>query len=143
MFLQRKAFRSPHPDGNPTHISEMDLRNPERHLYSRYTQDSSTRAEHILSKIMVCVSLREKKNFFLISEGGFFFCVERVCDNLYCRLYRLLRRKLFSKKNSLPSCKLMFILFFEKRHCCIINPNESLHAKSTLGVKPESRYTER
>ncbi|TFK28830.1 cystathionine gamma-synthase [Coprinopsis marcescibilis] len=29
-----------------------DFRNPRRHVYSRYTQDNSTRAEHILSKIL-------------------------------------------------------------------------------------------
>ncbi|XP_006464027.1 hypothetical protein AGABI2DRAFT_194632 [Agaricus bisporus var. bisporus H97] len=46
------TFRSPHPDENATHYTKMNNRNPERHLYSRYTQDVSTRAEHILSKIL-------------------------------------------------------------------------------------------
>ncbi|PBL02506.1 cystathionine gamma-synthase [Armillaria gallica] len=32
-------------------LDNIDVKNPERHVYSRYTQDVSTRAEHILSKI--------------------------------------------------------------------------------------------
>ncbi|EIN10726.1 cystathionine gamma-synthase [Punctularia strigosozonata HHB-11173 SS5] len=43
------TFRAPHPDSVKTH--EIDWQNPERHLYSRYTQSNSTRAEKVLSKI--------------------------------------------------------------------------------------------
>ncbi|KAF8192491.1 Cys/Met metabolism PLP-dependent enzyme-domain-containing protein [Pholiota molesta] len=32
-------------------IEDLDIRNPTRHVYSRYTQEVSTRAEHILSRI--------------------------------------------------------------------------------------------
>ncbi|KAF5369993.1 hypothetical protein D9758_001144 [Tetrapyrgos nigripes] len=34
-----------------TLVGDTDLANPSRHVYSRYTQDISTRAEHILGKI--------------------------------------------------------------------------------------------
>ncbi|ESK97654.1 cystathionine gamma-synthase [Moniliophthora roreri MCA 2997] len=43
------TFRVP-PDPDALLI-QVDSRNPKRHIYSRYTQDISTRAEHILSKI--------------------------------------------------------------------------------------------
>ncbi|KAG7097068.1 hypothetical protein E1B28_004455 [Marasmius oreades] len=43
------TFRAPlDPDAL---MVDSDVRNPSRHIYSRYTQDVSTRAEHILSKI--------------------------------------------------------------------------------------------
>ncbi|KAK1236735.1 hypothetical protein PQX77_000091 [Marasmius sp. AFHP31] len=43
------TFRAdPNPDAV---LSDIDIRDPARHVYSRYTQDVSTRAEHILSKI--------------------------------------------------------------------------------------------
>ncbi|EEB96462.1 hypothetical protein MPER_04401 [Moniliophthora perniciosa FA553] len=43
------TFRAdPDPDAL---LTDIDSRNPKRHVYSRYTQDISTRAEHILSKI--------------------------------------------------------------------------------------------
>ncbi|KZT71585.1 cystathionine gamma-synthase [Daedalea quercina L-15889] len=46
------TFRAPlPPDNKPSNLDDIDLRNPERHIYSRYTQDVSTRAERVLSKI--------------------------------------------------------------------------------------------
>ncbi|KAF8639426.1 hypothetical protein AX16_010281 [Volvariella volvacea WC 439] len=48
------TFRQPKPDSSnskPLSQTEVDFRNPERHVYSRYTQEISTRAEHILSRI--------------------------------------------------------------------------------------------
>ncbi|KAF9006477.1 cystathionine gamma-synthase [Cyathus striatus] len=45
------TFRASHPDENVVPEAERDLRNPQRHIYSRYTQNVSTRAEHILSEI--------------------------------------------------------------------------------------------
>ncbi|KIY46637.1 cystathionine gamma-synthase [Fistulina hepatica ATCC 64428] len=39
------------PGAGPIDLSNVDLRNPEKHVYSRYTQPVSTRAELILSKI--------------------------------------------------------------------------------------------
>ena len=51
------AYQSPAPDDNVIHASEIDQRNPERHIYSRYTQEASSRAEHVLSKVLVRCSL--------------------------------------------------------------------------------------
>lgn len=46
------TFRAPNPAyENIGAVSDVDLRNPGRHVYSRYTQQVSTRAEHILSRI--------------------------------------------------------------------------------------------
>ncbi|KAI0731719.1 cystathionine gamma-synthase [Fomitopsis betulina] len=46
------TFRAPRPESNmPIDLEGFDVRNPERHIYSRYTQDVSTRAERVLSKI--------------------------------------------------------------------------------------------
>jgi hypothetical protein len=41
------------PDLGVIPYGEIDVQNPKRHLYSRYTQDVSTRAEKILSVINV------------------------------------------------------------------------------------------
>jgi cystathionine beta-lyase/cystathionine gamma-synthase len=46
------TFRAPNAIENPKFdLADLDLRNPTQHVYSRYTQQVSTRAEHILSKI--------------------------------------------------------------------------------------------
>ncbi|CCM04816.1 uncharacterized protein FIBRA_07009 [Fibroporia radiculosa] len=46
------TFRAPLPQNNiPPNPEDFDFRNPTRHIYSRYTQNISTRAEHVLSKI--------------------------------------------------------------------------------------------
>ncbi|EPT02741.1 hypothetical protein FOMPIDRAFT_1117792 [Fomitopsis schrenkii] len=46
------TFRAPVPQSNkPIDLEGFDVRNPERHIYSRYTQDISTRAERVLSRI--------------------------------------------------------------------------------------------
>ncbi|KAF4602184.1 hypothetical protein EYR40_005388 [Pleurotus pulmonarius] len=45
------TFRAPHPDDGAISSYDIDLRNPSRHVYSRYTQQVSTRSEHILSEI--------------------------------------------------------------------------------------------
>ncbi|KAI0729382.1 cystathionine gamma-synthase [Fomitopsis betulina] len=46
------TFKAPLPESNkPIDLEGFDVRNPERHIYSRYTQDVSTRAERVLSKI--------------------------------------------------------------------------------------------
>ena len=47
------AFRNPKPWDPSNGLDVIDARNPERHIYSRYTQDISTRAERVLSKINV------------------------------------------------------------------------------------------
>ncbi|KII94743.1 hypothetical protein PLICRDRAFT_148897 [Plicaturopsis crispa FD-325 SS-3] len=44
------TFKAPHPSVGVSN-TDFDPRNPTSHIYSRYTQDNSTRAEHILSKI--------------------------------------------------------------------------------------------
>ncbi|KXN83716.1 hypothetical protein AN958_00858 [Leucoagaricus sp. SymC.cos] len=46
------TFRSAAPDEGAIPYTEVDLRNPERHVYSRYTQEASSRAEHVLSKVL-------------------------------------------------------------------------------------------
>jgi hypothetical protein len=51
-----KAFRAPRPEENAGEEWDLDLQNPARHVYSRYTQDVSTRVEHILSKVNVSQS---------------------------------------------------------------------------------------
>ncbi|KAG6813503.1 hypothetical protein H0H92_010528 [Tricholoma furcatifolium] len=44
------TFRAPKPLSDaPILPDDLDMRNPSRHIYSRYTQQVSTRAEHILS----------------------------------------------------------------------------------------------
>ncbi|KAG6918921.1 hypothetical protein DXG01_010576 [Tephrocybe rancida] len=45
------TFRAPEPVSAPIDPQSFDMRNPPRHVYSRYTQQVSTRAEHILSRI--------------------------------------------------------------------------------------------
>ncbi|KAI0921302.1 hypothetical protein AcW1_004678 [Taiwanofungus camphoratus] len=45
------TFRVPLPPSGPTKEEDLDFWNPNRHLYSRYTQSVSTRAEKVLSKI--------------------------------------------------------------------------------------------
>lgn len=47
------AFRTPEPWQEGKGLADIDPQNPPRHGYSRYTQSSSTRAEHVLSKILV------------------------------------------------------------------------------------------
>lgn len=47
------AFRNPEPWAEGKGLSDFDPQNPERHVYSRYTQANSTRAEHVLGKINV------------------------------------------------------------------------------------------
>ncbi|KAF8165442.1 Cys/Met metabolism PLP-dependent enzyme-domain-containing protein [Crassisporium funariophilum] len=47
------TFRAPNPSDAvaPTSLADVDMRNPSRHVYSRYTQQISTRAEQILSRV--------------------------------------------------------------------------------------------
>ncbi|KAI0082589.1 cystathionine gamma-synthase [Panus rudis PR-1116 ss-1] len=45
------TFRNPQPWSENNSLQDLDPWNPERHVYSRYTQDVSTRAEKILSKV--------------------------------------------------------------------------------------------
>ena len=46
------AFRSINPlEGQDFRLADINLREPTRHVYSRYTQQVSTRLEHILSRI--------------------------------------------------------------------------------------------
>ncbi|KAF8974209.1 Cys/Met metabolism PLP-dependent enzyme-domain-containing protein [Flammula alnicola] len=46
------TFRAPNPlEAQDFSLADVDMRNPGRHVYSRYTQQVSTRAEHILSRI--------------------------------------------------------------------------------------------
>jgi len=46
------AFRSINPlEGQDFRLADINMREPTRHVYSRYTQQVSTRLEHILSRI--------------------------------------------------------------------------------------------
>lgn len=45
------AFRAPNPDDSS--LADIDMRNPSRHVYSRYTQQVSSRVEQVLSRINV------------------------------------------------------------------------------------------
>ena len=59
------AFRAPVPQSNkPIDLEGFDVRNPERHIYSRYTQDISTRAERVLSKINVSATLLDPRIYW-------------------------------------------------------------------------------
>jgi len=43
------TFRAPNPDDSS--LADIDMRNPSRHVYSRYTQQVSSRVEQVLSRI--------------------------------------------------------------------------------------------
>ncbi|KAJ3534940.1 hypothetical protein NM688_g7052 [Phlebia brevispora] len=45
------TFKNPEPWNEEIGLSNLDAWNPDRHVYSRYTQASSTRAEKVLSKV--------------------------------------------------------------------------------------------
>ncbi|KAF8897441.1 Cys/Met metabolism PLP-dependent enzyme-domain-containing protein [Infundibulicybe gibba] len=45
------TFRAPNPEFNPIAAVDINLREPSRHIYSRYTQQVSTRVEHVLSRV--------------------------------------------------------------------------------------------
>ncbi|KAF8812346.1 cystathionine gamma-synthase [Phlegmacium glaucopus] len=46
------TFRAPNPtETDGSSLADIDMRNPSRHVYSRYTQQVSTRVEQILSSI--------------------------------------------------------------------------------------------
>ena len=49
----RQAFRVPLPPPNVYPSHDLDPLSPSRHMYSRYTQGVSTRAEKVLSKLNV------------------------------------------------------------------------------------------
>lgn len=48
------AFRAPAPWKENDGLEELNAWNPDRHVYSRYTQNVSTRVEKVLSKVTVC-----------------------------------------------------------------------------------------
>ncbi|KAI0347397.1 cystathionine gamma-synthase [Trametopsis cervina] len=45
------TFKNPEPWREDVTLNELNFSNPERHVYSRYTQPTNTRVEHVLSKI--------------------------------------------------------------------------------------------
>lgn len=54
LLASRIAFKYPDPSTNPAPFSEWDPLKPEtKHIYSRYTQNVSSRAEQVLSRINV------------------------------------------------------------------------------------------
>lgn len=54
----RIAFRNPEPFDGTNGLDEIDPWMPNRHVYSRFTQGTTTRAEKVLSKINVRVVTR-------------------------------------------------------------------------------------
>ncbi|KAK0498754.1 Cys/Met metabolism PLP-dependent enzyme-domain-containing protein [Armillaria luteobubalina] len=82
------TFKTGLPGEGPDE-DDVDFKNPERHVYSRYTQDVSTRAEHILSKINdghaltyasgLSAAYAVRRSFFSMPKriainGGYFGC---------------------------------------------------------------------
>ena len=51
------AFKNPEPWDETKGLDQLDTWDPQRHVYSRYTQATSTRVERVLSKINVSTSL--------------------------------------------------------------------------------------
>lgn len=49
------VFKHSEYEGDVPSDLDIDLRNPEHHVYSRYTQPVTTRVEAILSQIMVYI----------------------------------------------------------------------------------------
>ncbi|KAF5393701.1 hypothetical protein D9757_000115 [Collybiopsis confluens] len=69
-----------HP--NEGSFADINLQNPERHVYSRYTQDVSTRVEHILNKIMALVYFKPKR---IAIQAGYFGCHHTIEVYKKCR----------------------------------------------------------
>ena len=69
------AFRAANPLEVPT--AEFDMWDPQRHVYSRYTQNVSSRVERVLSKINVSIlassSAEEhiSNNHFIVLQEGY------------------------------------------------------------------------
>ncbi|KAL0579013.1 hypothetical protein V5O48_003008 [Marasmius crinis-equi] len=66
------TFRSD-PDPEAIEFADGDMRNPKRHVYSRYTQDVRGRTEHILSKINALTHYAPKR---IAVRDGYFGCHE-------------------------------------------------------------------
>ncbi|KAJ8523464.1 hypothetical protein ONZ45_g55 [Pleurotus djamor] len=73
--LMMSAFRAPHPEARLESAHDIDLRNPSRHMYSRYTQQVSTRAEHILSQVNALVFFKPKR---IAITGGYHGCHQTI-----------------------------------------------------------------
>jgi hypothetical protein len=53
------VFKHPEYEGDiPPTAADVDLRRPQRHVYSRYTQPVATRVEAVLSQVTVCLPFR-------------------------------------------------------------------------------------
>lgn len=52
-YIHRVAYKNPKPWTPENGLDKLDAWNPPYHVYSRYTQGTSTRAERVLSKINV------------------------------------------------------------------------------------------
>jgi hypothetical protein len=86
------AFRVPNPlEGQDFSLADINLREPTRHVYSRYTQQVSTRAEHILSRINASPNCRYCDAHSILATT--FPSPGRLCDHLFIGSRRFLRRK--------------------------------------------------
>lgn len=133
LTLTRTAFRKDHPDEGAKPYSEEDPRNPERHIYSRYTQEVSSRAEHVLSKITVSLVLR---------FGGMFDgleYIERLCTNLCVGSSRHFCCECCHSRLRDFKANLMDTL----RLGLTTDPSGSPFAKATMVAMQASRYTKR
>ncbi|KAJ7744539.1 Cys/Met metabolism PLP-dependent enzyme-domain-containing protein [Mycena maculata] len=85
-FLRRGQDVAPAISVSTTFLSSLpseggaatDYRNPSRHVYSRYTQDNSTRAEHILSEINDGFALTYSSGLAASLAGLMFFKPKRI-----------------------------------------------------------------
>ncbi|KAH9482934.1 putative trans-sulfuration enzyme [Psilocybe cubensis] len=74
------TFRALNPlEQASTGLTDVDFRNPTRHGYSRYTQQVSTRAEHILSRINIITKVPPQALVFyrpkrIAIRGGYHGC---------------------------------------------------------------------
>lgn len=73
------AFRA---NGPEERLDNIDVTNPDRHVYSRYTQDVSTRAEHILSKVTVS----QLNVCWMFTEHGLGRTCSHLCVGIGCCL---------------------------------------------------------
>ncbi|KAF9075939.1 Cys/Met metabolism PLP-dependent enzyme-domain-containing protein [Rhodocollybia butyracea] len=55
-------------------LDDVNVRNPTRHIYSRYTQENSTRAEHILGKILSLLRHLVKDGYAVTYASGLAAC---------------------------------------------------------------------
>jgi len=68
-----------HPKDPKETVEELDQRDPSRHVYSRYTQNVSTRVEHILSTVSRGYALTYASGLAAAYSALIFYQPKRVC----------------------------------------------------------------